>query len=158
MTIWMALAHLASGWLAWSLCHNLWHRFWHWSIARGYDTFYTRGEKAHHKMYDHDQWKEGDPLGAHLKFPYVVIGLGLAAPTAAYTVVMGLSAGAVFAVGIYGCMFIDDHLHKLVHLKPGLTGWLGRLQARHLAHHRQHFTHYSFGTGAIWDRLFRTNK
>ncbi len=73
-----ALFDFAAGWCAWSLAHNLGHRWWHNDMKQGRQTFYAHGEREHHRIYDrhgdHRIHLAEDPRELFISFPFAVVG------------------------------------------------------------------------------------
>ena len=154
------LADFLSGWIVWSLSHNLGHRWWHVEMRHGKQTPYAHGEREHHRIYDAHgalEWQGGeDPRELFISFPLVAIApIGLLF-VAAYGWLRGWPHALPFAVALYACMVADHRLHILFHKAPRLAGPLGRLQHMHLIHHQTHRHNYFFVTGLVWDILFGT--
>lgn len=153
---------LSAGWCTWSLSHNLGHRWWHDEMQEGKTTFYAKGEREHHRIYDrlgerHLQMSE-DPGELFISFPLPVIaGFGLIF-VAIYVWLAGWAHALPFAAALYGWMLVDHRLHILFHKRTHLTGILGRLQQMHMLHHATHNSNYFFVSGLVWDVLFRTAK
>lgn len=159
MTVTLWLLSVVAGWAAWSLVHNLGHRWWHHDMKRGVQTFYAHGEREHHRIYDQpgalEFYAQEDPRELFISFPFVVV-----APAALLMVAaVGYAAGWYafpFACGLYASMIIDHRLHILFHRTTALSPRLERLRAMHMIHHATHDRNYFFVTGYVWDWMFGT--
>ena len=151
---------MASGWCAWSLAHNLGHRWWHDEMRKGKQTFYAHGEREHHRVYDHDRTAEfhhhEDPNELFISFPFRVVAPIALVFVVAFGLLRGWSHCIPFAVSFYGFMALDHRLHILFHKTDALPGVLGWFQRMHLLHHTTHRHNYFFVSGLIWDVLFGT--
>ena len=155
-------ADLFAGWCVWSLAHNLGHRWWHDEMRHGKQTFYARGEREHHRMYDahgaRDLQIAEDPLELFISFPFwLVAAVGLLF-VGAYGFIRGGIHAIPFMISMYGSMIADHRLHILFHKIPKLGGILGRFQQMHLIHHTTHRNNYCFVSGFVWDLLLGSLK
>jgi len=149
-----------AGWMAWSLGHNLGHRWWHDEMKRGMQTFYAHGEREHHRIYDgHGETafqQSVDPKELFISFPLPLVAIAGLLFIAAFGWLRGWAHTLPFAAGLYTFMVIDHQLHILFHKRPQMNGVLGWFQHMHLVHHATHNRNYFFVSGWIWDVLFRT--
>jgi hypothetical protein len=156
------LGDFGLGWLAWSIGHNLGHRWWHHDMEKGNQTFYAHGESEHHRIYDgHVErvfQQAQDPKELFISFPLPVVGaLGLIL-TAIFGMLFGRMNAIPFGAGLLGFMVLDHQLHILFHKIPRLHGVLGWFQRLHLIHHATHDSNFFFVSGIIWDVLLKTLK
>lgn len=140
--------------------HNLGHRWWHDEMKKGSQTFYSYGEREHHRIYDgHGQFAfqhNEDPHELFMSFPFTIVAaIGLIF-VALYGWLLGWPHSMGFAAGLYFFMLLDHRLHLLFHRTPQLGGILGRFQTMHLIHHATHRNNFFFVSGILWDMLFRT--
>ena len=154
------LVDFCAGWCAWSLGHNLGHRWWHDEMRKGTKTFYSHGEREHHRIYDsHGQRAfhiDEDPAESFISFPlFLVAPVGLLL-VALYGWLRGWPHSWPFAAALYFSMVIDHQLHILFHKKARLNGVLGWFQRMHLTHHALHNRNFFFVSGLIWDVLMGT--
>ena len=155
-----ALFDFAAGWCAWSLAHNLGHRWWHNDMKQGRQTFYAHGEREHHRIYDrhgdHRIHLAEDPRELFISFPFAVVGPVALVFVAAFGWLRGWPAALPFAAGLYFFMLLDHRLHIRFHRAAALPGILGRLQQMHHLHHQTHDRNFFFASGLPWDLLFGT--
>jgi hypothetical protein len=151
---------LCAGWAAWSLGHNLGHRWWHDEMHKGKTTFYAHGEREHHRVYDrhgeHEYQVTEDPKQLFISFPLLIVAAVASLAVAIYAWLAGWSHAIPFAAALYLSMVADHQLHILFHKKPHLSGVLGWFQEMHLLHHATHNKNYFFVSGFLWDVLFRS--
>jgi hypothetical protein len=151
---------LGAGWCAWSLGHNLGHRWWHDEMHKGKVTFYAHGEREHHRIYDRHGENQyhfaEDPKELFISFPLPLIAGASTVFVALYGWLAGWANAGPFAVALYGSMVLDHQVHILFHKKAHLPGVLGWFQRMHLTHHATHNRNYFFVSGFVWDVLFRT--
>jgi hypothetical protein len=154
------LLDVALGWAAWSLVHNLGHRWWHHDMRRGVQTFYAHGEREHHRIYDHHgavaSQAQEDPRELFISFPFVVVAPAALSLVAAFGYVADWARAVPFAAGLYASMIIDHRLHILFHRPAPLPAWLERLRAMHMIHHATHDRNFFFVTGYVWDWMLGT--
>jgi hypothetical protein len=151
---------VAAGWLAWSLGHNLGHRWWHDEMKRGMQTFYAHGEREHHRIYDEhgatDFQQSVDPKELFISFPLSLVAVAGLLFVAVFGWLRGWEHAVPFAAGVYTFMVLDHQLHILFHKRPQMGGILGWFQQMHMLHHSTHNRNYFFVSGLLWDVLFRT--
>lgn len=151
---------LCAGWLVWSLGHNLGHRWWHDEMEHGKTTFYAKGEREHHRIYDRHGERQmqisEDPGELFISFPLPIIAGFALVFVAIYGWLAGWSHAWAFAAALYASMAVDHQLHILFHKRRDLPGALGRLQQMHILHHATHNRNFFFVSGFIWDVLFRS--
>jgi hypothetical protein len=160
---WLRLGiDLCAGWCAWSLAHNLGHRWWHADMQAGKVTFYAHGEREHHRVYDrHGErpyHRAEDPKELFISFPLLIVGGMVSLFVALYGWLAGWSHAVPFAIALYTSMVLDHQLHTLFHRKPHLHGILGWFQRLHLLHHATHDSNFFFVSGIVWDVIFRSAK
>jgi hypothetical protein len=151
---------LCAGWCAWSLGHNLGHRWRHDEMDKGKITFYAHGEREHHRIYD-EAWVNGrqaaeDPKELFISFPLLVVGPLASLFVALYGWLSGWPHAMPFAGSLYASMVLDHRLHIVFHKEtrpPGILAWLQRM---HRLHHATHDKNYFFVTGLLWDVIFRS--
>lgn len=151
---------LLAGWCAWSLGHNLGHRWWHAEMKHGMNTFYAHGERQHHYVYDgHGQTEfqqSVDPKELFISFPLLLVAAAGLLFVAGFGYLRGWIHCLPFAIGLYTFMVLDHQLHVLFHKRQELHGFLGWFQQMHLVHHATHNRNYFFVSGLVWDVLFGT--
>jgi len=151
---------LCAGWCAWSLGHNLGHRWWHDEMEQGKITFYAHGEREHHRLYDRP-WESDfqgaqDPKELFISFPLFVVGPLASLFAVLYGWLSGWPHAIPFAAAFYASMVLDHQLHILFHKKTRLPGVLAWFQQLHRVHHATHNKNYFFVTGLLWDVIFRS--
>jgi hypothetical protein len=151
---------LGAGWCAWSLGHNIGHRWWHDEMRKGKLTFYAHGERQHHRIYDRHGENEyhaaEDPKKLFISFPLKIVAAGATLFVAAYGWLAGWAHTVPFGVALYGSMVLDHQLHTLFHKRANMSGILGWFQQMHLTHHATHNSNFFFVSGVPWDVIFGT--
>jgi hypothetical protein len=157
MNIWSIIGDVVAGWCVWSLAHHLGHRWWHAEMRNGKQTFYARGEREHHRVYDQLGGHElEDPSELFISFPFSVVGpVGLVF-VAAFGLLTGWNHCIPFFAGFHGSMILDHRLHILFHKREQLPGLLGWFQKMHVIHHSTHNSNFAFVSGLPWDALLGT--
>jgi hypothetical protein len=162
MQTFVAAGEFCLGWFAWSLGHNLGHRWWHNDMQKGKKTFYAHGETEHHRIYDgHVQCvfqRAEDPKELFISFPLPIVGAAGLLLIAVYAAMLGPWNAMPFGLGLLGFMVLDHQIHILFHKTPRLGGVLGWFQRMHLIHHATHDSNYFFVSGILWDVLLHTLK
>lgn len=154
------LIDFAAGWLVWSLAHNLGHRWWHDEMRSGKTTFYAKGEREHHRIYDRHgaralQLRE-DPSELFISFPLPVIAAFASIFVLLYGWLCGFAHMWPFGSALYGSMLIDHRLHILFHRTTRLPGPFAWFQRMHMRHHATHDRNFFFVSGLLWDLMFNT--
>jgi hypothetical protein len=153
-------ADLIAGWCAWSLGHNLGHRWWHDEMEDGKSSFYAHGEREHHRIYDRAGERQyqtaEDPKELFISFPLLIVGIAASVFVALYGWLSGWSHALPFACTFYASMILDHQLHIQFHKETRLPGALASFRQMHLAHHATHNKNYFFVTGLVWDVMFRS--
>jgi len=151
---------LCAGWCAWSLGHNLGHRWWHDEMDKGKATFYAHGEREHHRIYDEPSTPQHhaaeDPEELFISFPLLVVGSLASILVLAYGWLSGWSHAVPFTGAFYASMVLDHQLHIQFHKKKRLPAVLAWFREMHLLHHATHNKNYFFVTGFLWDVIFRS--
>lgn len=160
MNLTTAMLDVVCGWAAWSLAHNLGHRWWHHDMKRGVQTFYAHGEREHHRIYDRhgatDFHAQEDPRELFISFPFIVVAPAALMLVAGFGALAGWWHALPFACGLYASMIVDHRLHIQFHRATPLSPRLERLRAMHMLHHATHDRNFFFVTGYVWDWLLRT--
>jgi hypothetical protein len=154
------LIDVAAGWCAWSLGHNLGHRWWHEEMRRGMETFYAHGERQHHVVYDRhaetELQRSLDPNEDFISFPLLIVAPAGLLFVAGFGYLRGWIHALPFALGLYFFMVLDHQIHIVFHKKEKLSGVLGWFQRLHLVHHATHNRNFFFMSGIVWDLLLGT--
>lgn len=132
---------LAAGGVSYSFYEYAFHRWLYHGASSSFRTLH----RLHHAS-------PSATIGAPFFFSLAVIG----ATWALARLFVPTSLAAVFAGSHLAGYAVQGMVHHAIHrMRPADRGWLERLRAHHLLHHRREDGNFGV-TSALWDRLLGT--
>lgn len=150
--LWVSLALMAGGIVAWTLVEYFLHRVvFHWVPNDGWgETFHFFVHGVHHD-WPNDKYRLVMPPAVSVSLFFLFLGI--------WTMALGSYGWAWQAGFTFGYMCYDV-LHYVMHHKRARFGWLKRLKKHHNSHHfNPDYSDLRYGVSTrIWDFVFGTDE